>query len=128
MAQNAFDQSHCRICKNLISVYKIPKISIDLKMFCLSRLVFISVYFFPQNGEILQRHLFCMNKQYSCQTFFLTDWRHVHRKNKREISLIYWNVPQWILSEWYLKKCLTMKSFLCMWPDIPRAKNWFNWQ
>ena len=40
-----------------------------------------------------------MNKSYLCRNFFLTDWRHIRRKNTIEISSMYWNVPLWIFLE-----------------------------
>ena len=58
-------------------------------MFFLSCLVFSCAYPFLWKfyDEILKRHLL---------TFFLTDWRHMRRKNIIEISSIYWNVLLWI--------------------------------
>ena len=48
--------------------------------------------FFSLQLYLFFHHFFCMNKQYFCQTFFLT-------KNTIEIYLIYWNLFLWIFSD-----------------------------
>ena len=45
--------------------------------------------FFPENGKIISRRLFCMNKSYFCRNFFLIDWCHKRLKNTIDLSLFY---------------------------------------
>ena len=37
---------------------------------------------------------------YKNHKFFLTNWRHMRRKNTIAITMIYWNVLLWIFSNW----------------------------
>ena len=37
----------------------------------------------------MYRYLFCMNKPYFCQIFFLTDWHHKRLKNTIDLLLFY---------------------------------------
>ena len=55
------------------AVHGNPLVLTDLKMFCLNYLVFSCIYSFSIKWSN-SMPFFCTNKQYFCQTFFLTDW------------------------------------------------------
>ena len=75
------------------------------KIFCLSCLIFSCVYFFHKMMKFYKEICFVWINRTSAENFFLTDWRHIPRKNKIEISSIYWNVFPWI--SWIFKNCIT---------------------
>ena len=64
-----------------------------------------------------------MNKRYLPRIFFLTDWRHIRRRNTIEISSIYLNVLLWVFS---FQEMINLWSFLCTGLESPRAKDWFT--
>ena len=73
---------------HLLCIYKNAQIPFDLKMLCLSCLVFSCAYSFLMRWWNFIK-IFVL---------FFTEWRHMRRKNIIGLSMIYWNVFLWIFS------------------------------
>ena len=125
MNQNVFDQSHCWFAKSNISLWK-PIDSHWFKNALLKLFSFqLCLYFFLKMMKLYKKVCFAWISHTYPERFSHRLTSYALQKYSRNIFDLFKCTSMDFIKQIF-QEMINLWHFLCMWLDIPLAKNWFS--